>query len=45
MNMMTKKNIKLSSLLMLLFLFGQVVAEEFSVIFSGTVQGETEPCG
>jgi len=41
--------VKISSLLfrllMLLVFTIPVVAEEFTVLFSATVQGETEPCG
>jgi len=32
-------------LIVLLIITGQVAAEEFSIHFSATVHGETEPCG
>jgi len=42
---MTQKS-KMILLLSFLMLFsGFVLAEEYSILFSASVQGETEPCG
>ena len=45
MKMMAQKYYLLKLLMVLLFIAGQVAAEEFSIHFSATVHGETEPCG
>lgn len=45
MKMMTNIFYILILLMVLLFIAGEVSAEEFSIHFSATVHGETEPCG
>lgn len=45
MKMIAQKYYLLNLLMVLLFITGQMTAEEFSIHFSATVHGETEPCG
>jgi len=43
--MKVKKHLVILNLLLLILLTVSTFAEEFSILFSATVQGETEPCG
>jgi len=45
MKMNTKNHFAILNLLLLFLLAVPTVAEEFSILFSATVQGETKPCG